>query len=406
MTGKCSHAFCSRRLLNIDFLNTFFSHSHSVYFAVITLTTAGLGDYVPTTDANKIICSIFIYFGVACIGLLLGSYIAGMLDDRAYRDAKRKQIDSCPNCARLQNMKDRGDNFPSYGRRRPISTNSAMSGVSAPIHLSMRNINSPAVNSAVYMARPHPNRHDSHNSRQTNSSGPEHKVGGLAMNQMPQADERVRFDFDQARANASPVVPPPQHLPSNSSYVSGMDQSVLGSPMTRQILGRQKHTRHISMDISNVGWNPRTRNYSEELPAAQTPPTINESVPLNPPLSASNPVAQVPFQPQDQGTHSLRGSVFVNDEHFDSEMEEEEEEEENDDDDYSDESSETAVTIDEIVDEKSTKIKAAKYVFLTLKQALVNSMVIIAVGCVGFVLTEEYNVVDSWYFVSLVTSLR
>ena len=26
-------------------------------------------------------CSIFIYFGVACIGLLLGSYIAGMLDE-------------------------------------------------------------------------------------------------------------------------------------------------------------------------------------------------------------------------------------------------------------------------------------------------------------------------------------
>ena len=107
-------------------------------------------------------------------------------------------------------------------------------------------------------------------------------------------------------------------------------------------------------------------------------------------------MAQVPFQPKGQGTHSLRGSVFVNDESYDSETDDE-------DDSYSDESSETAITIDEVVDEKSTKIKAAKYVFLTLKQALVNSMVIIAVGCVGFVLTEEFNVVDSWYFVSMAT---
>jgi Ion channel len=43
-----------------------------VYFAVITLTTTGLGDFVPSTDVDKIICSVFIYFGVACIGLLLG----------------------------------------------------------------------------------------------------------------------------------------------------------------------------------------------------------------------------------------------------------------------------------------------------------------------------------------------
>jgi hypothetical protein len=42
-----------------------------IYFAVVTLTTAGLGDFVPTTDANKIIAP-FSSFGVACIGLLLG----------------------------------------------------------------------------------------------------------------------------------------------------------------------------------------------------------------------------------------------------------------------------------------------------------------------------------------------
>eukprot|EP00977_Amphora_coffeiformis_P017254 scaffold5533_cov159-Amphora_coffeaeformis.AAC.10 len=347
-----------------------------VYFAVITLTTAGLGDYVPTTDANKIICSIFIYFGVACIGLLLGSYIASMLDDRAFRDAKRKQIDSCPNCARLQNIKDRAEAFATAGKR-PMSTNSAMSGISAPVHLSMRNINAPEVHNAVYMPRRHHSREDSHSSRRTNSSGTEQTFGSLGMNEV----------IDHSQGNASPVFPPPP------TYTPTYSPS-FGSPMTRKILGRQKHTRHMSMDISNVAWDPRTRKYSEDLPAAHTPPTINECEPLNPPLSAPNPVAQVPFQSQGQGTHSLRGSVFVNDDHYNSETDDEDEY-------YSDESSETAMTIDEIVDEKSSKIKAAKYVFLTLKQALVNSMVIIAVGCVGFVLTEEFNVVDSWYFVSM-----
>ena len=43
---------------------------------MITLTTAGLGDYTPTTPASRLICSVFIYVGVAVIGLLLGSLLA------------------------------------------------------------------------------------------------------------------------------------------------------------------------------------------------------------------------------------------------------------------------------------------------------------------------------------------
>jgi hypothetical protein len=62
-----------------------------LYFAVVTLTTAGLGDFVPTTDANKIICSIHL-FGVACNGLLLGLYIVGMLTMPIA--AKAKQINA------------------------------------------------------------------------------------------------------------------------------------------------------------------------------------------------------------------------------------------------------------------------------------------------------------------------
>ncbi len=51
-----------------------------LYFAVMTLTSTGLGDYVPTSTSAKIVCSIFMYFGVACVGLLLGLLHANSLD--------------------------------------------------------------------------------------------------------------------------------------------------------------------------------------------------------------------------------------------------------------------------------------------------------------------------------------
>ena len=55
----------------------------------------------------------------------------------------------------------------------------------------------------------------------------------------------------------------------------------------------------------------------------------------------------------------------------------------------------------QLLDETATKIKNAKYVFLTLREALLNSMVIIAVGCVGFWLIEGFSLVDSWYFTTV-----
>jgi hypothetical protein len=166
--------------------------------------------------------------------------------------------------------------------------------------------------------------------------------------------------------------------------------------MTRQILGRQKHTRHHSFDITNVAWNPKSRKYSEDLAAAQTPPQMQEKTPLlNPPTSAPNQGTQFSFSGGRSGIDSLRGSAFASDKDNGSDTD--------DSDTYSDDdSSDTVATIDKIVDEKLYRIKAAKYVFLTLRQALINSMVIIAVGCAGFVLTERFSVIDSWYFVSRV----
>ncbi len=53
-----------------------------------------------------------------------------------------------------------------------------------------------------------------------------------------------------------------------------------------------------------------------------------------------------------------------------------------------------------------TRVKAAKYVFLTLKQALMNSLFIIAAGSFGFYYIEEMSAVDSFYFTTvLLTSV-
>ena len=53
-----------------------------------------------------------------------------------------------------------------------------------------------------------------------------------------------------------------------------------------------------------------------------------------------------------------------------------------------------------------TQIKAAKYIFLTLKQAFANTLFIIGIGSVGFMYLEQMTTVDSFYFTtSLLTTV-
>ena len=332
-----------------------------IYFAVNTLTTAGLGDYVPTTDANKIICSIFIYFGVACIGLLLGSYIAGMLDERATQDRKSKLISSCPNCARIKTLRDSArirhrkralpEEVPLIEQTRlhRYSTASAITLESSINH------------EAVYVSGHHHHRNRSH-SPDFNPQSPNGSVELGGRNSI--GDNNVR---------------------SRSGLLPGVG-NVLGSPVTRQILGRQKHTRHDSIDDPNLttygtGGASR-RKYSVDF-SFQTP-TISESTPLQ-----SNPTPD----PTQQRNSSLSSQLpLYNDEHFS---------DSDDDSVTSSKSTSSESSLDEILDERQTRLKTAKYVLITLRQALLNSMVIIAVGCVGFWFIEGFSLVDGWYFTTV-----
>ena len=329
------------------------------YFAVITLTTAGLGDLVPTTDGAKIICSIFIYFGVACIGLLLGSYIAGMLDERSYREAVANQIKACPNCARIRSMQEqqqRANFIAEEFHKRAMSM-----------------------------------RRQQQNSTRRNSS-----------NVTPKS-----ADLDTATEGIS-TTPTSYHSPQHQN------QKHLLSPNTTKILNRQRHTRHFSMDIRQedmgkvmgnkavasaskvdvkLNGNPwRLRMNSAE---DHVPKTINEGRPsllaakgaMSARFSTENTfqklkdTKQVPHAPQIPEHHHHFG------------------------DDYStsdDDSSEDSLDSEfEEIEGRTGGSRNAKYVIFTLREALVNSLLIILFGCLGFYLIEGFSFVDSLYFTTV-----
>jgi hypothetical protein len=405
-----------------------------IYFAVVTLTTAGLGDKVPTTDANKIICSIFIYFGVACIGLLLGSYIAGMLDDRAFRDAKTKQINSCPNCARLQTMRDAAKvgSRSSYSPTQPAPLRTNMKR-----HMSERIYGKPPQqqdHTALYVSGHHHKRGHSGSPRRIPVPKPE-RVSDRS-NHSDQFELTPPFtDSEHVREGSGSYDSQngsQGHASSYSSQQPSPNTMAMGSPMTRQILGRQSHTRHGSMDIrgneffgggvksggAKTYGAIRTRGFSADVTSAQNPPPIGE----NEPFYGNNPMPKVPFVP---GGYSGTGGVNDDDGDYISDADE------------SIYSSSSSTSTEVLLDDTATKIRTAKYgtltfnyeenkcflaavpfascpgqsslalvlslfaVFLTLRQALVNSMVIIAVGCIGFWLIEGFSLVDSWYFTTV-----
>jgi len=352
---------------------------------VITLTTAGLGDFVPTSDANKITCSVFIYFGVACIGLLLGSYIAGMMDDRAIQERKENQIDACPNCARIRSLKESAERNAGRTSYSPLPTVTNMPKLQK--FASERFVKcEPSLAAAVYS----PNHHNPlFQSSHSSHSGGSHKSHMSHSPQgLPTLNERTTV------AGAAQEV---ESLGLGTHPVSSVPSAsmTLGSPVTRNILKRQSHTRHVSLDIGDdmnlfVGGMPatygtaerRVRTFSEDLPAPSTDPVSRTSGNLR----------------RIQSGTSLNDGL--------SDYTDDDDEYDRDDDDESSvyttsSSQETSSSVDDVWDTTKSKLAVAKYIFLTLRLALFNSMVIIAVGCVGFWLIEGFTLIDGWYFTTV-----
>lgn len=101
----------------------------------MTLTTTGLGDYVPTTNSGKIVCSIFMYFGVACVGLLLGVLHANSLDHVSGKASEESTCVYCnqqnENITKTNSRRSNTRFLPSSPRRSRRSV-SEMSGNNSP----------------------------------------------------------------------------------------------------------------------------------------------------------------------------------------------------------------------------------------------------------------------------------
>jgi Ion channel len=305
-----------------------------IYFAVITLTTCGLGDFVPTTPGNKLICSLFIYFGVACIGLLLGTYIAGILDDKASRDRKSKQLESCPNCKQIQNIKDAASGRFNHTRpdrlRRGVARSSSES----------RNISSQDAS-------------HSRSSASVSGSVPSHSFV------FPEAETLLLVD------SAS-------RLERQGALMTEQSKT-FPYPGSRRTPGRRGHTRHVSIDLNKAS----TLRFRPDGFSKLNGNLLSETSPLNPPPRRS--------------TSGFAKTVDGNtnpDESYES-------------DEGSEGSDSSESTTFDIMDDNTFRIRAAKYVILTIRQALLNSIVIIALGCFGFWFIEGFTIIDSWYFTTV-----
>ena len=280
-----------------------------VYFAVVTLTTAGLGDFVPSSDVAKLICACFIYFGVATIGLLLGSILAGSLDDASKKDHQEALIRDCPNCLRLEMQRKRHSMNPS-------------------MHADANNYynQNPGEYEQNYM---------------TNSSARDNGERSIGLN------------IKESKAGAPQVTP----LASQESNATPSR--------------RQSHTKHMSLALGGTEAKEFLKTVHKRRMSADFD-VINENSPFLEHSSSSYMV---------DPTQNLFDSKPTNN------------------DDRS--TGTTSTDSSSNLTKPMSRLKAVKYIVLTLNRALLNSLLIIFIGSSGFCLIEGMTLVDSFYFTTV-----
>ena len=306
-----------------------------IYFSVITMTTTGLGDFVPTTDGAKIACSCFIYFGVGTIGLLLGSLLAGSLDDASKKDANESQIRDCPNCMRMKRSSVLRSSMPHAPNVPSENVDSTSLQTSKRDKMDEGYEELGEVFDRSYSSS---DGSTSQESMCLDCEEVETNNVGLDINGEMNKEQPIRFGrgtenkaFDSINITFDTVTKPK----------------------------RRTHTRHMSIDLTKGssffgGFQSAWRN--AEL--FQTTPTIEETAPLliNRSFHASlRPSPVTAGNTPQSNYHEVR---------------------------FFDESSSTSSSSssDFLPTKPMSRLKAAKYVILTLKQALTNSVFIVALG--------------------------
>uniref|UniRef100_A0A7S3VAR4 Potassium channel domain-containing protein n=1 Tax=Chaetoceros debilis TaxID=122233 RepID=A0A7S3VAR4_9STRA len=350
-----------------------------IYFAINTLTTTGFGDYVPTADAAKIICAIFIYFGVAVIGLLLGSLHANLLDDTAKKAEKENLISNCPICCRDQIVTARSPKPKNTGTRTTTATRTKQNlrkrrlAAKASTEISsFQNNTTPPTFLAQRDTADIESGFGSFNNGNGNVQQPSLQTiteSNLSSNLSSKSNYAAWFE-----SNRSP----------GSMFSLG---SSPGSDAPVEVMHRQSHTRHYSLDspgMKNVfdpGYSTTNRKHSEGTPRNRI--ATDEFSSSTGTMRADNMRARN----NDMYVVEQEISDIDDGDSHDSSL------------DWSTGSHESSDDGD--IFRPVSRIKAAKYVFLTLKQAVANSLFVITVGSVGFYYLEQLSAVDAFYFTTV-----
>ena len=301
-----------------------------------------------------------------------------MLDETSSREARANRIKSCPNCARIQNLKDvaqqkRNDlNEMNAEETRPFGERPSA------FHMSVRSLDT---DQNIYepdskkVKRQHTRGASDSRSSFFAVSGrvPQSRFEApntsIELPCQPTQRQQSSGGTNGQAEQGYPTVSPDDFQPKN--------KNLLGSPLTAQILGRQSHTRHASFDLTSGALSSglasnlasRARMFSADIPATvEEGGETNEGdgVPPPPPPPGWNPEASDDEETEESYTSS-----------------------------DSEQSSSSSTDDDSSFGEQYSGVKNAKYVFLTLKEALVNSLVIIAFGCIGFYFIEGFSIIDS-----------
>uniref|UniRef100_A0A7S4MTB1 Potassium channel domain-containing protein n=1 Tax=Odontella aurita TaxID=265563 RepID=A0A7S4MTB1_9STRA len=414
-----------------------------VYFAVITVTTAGLGDFVPTTNTAKIICSVFIYFGVACIGLLLGTLLASGLDDASRKAAKENLVKNCPNCARIENAKASQAAQAARARYaasiRHLQASSVLSKSERPAAFSGKSADVyPCSVSSSHSPHSHHRKRRKTKDGSSQSIDGSSSVGSLnrSAHSPPNGSGTDKSDNKKDNRGESPPPAPPIVMPalpthggvptspsqgmstewnSRSPYKNAGGVTPRGvfdaipeaashevpppplfmtpqSPRPFEILARQSHSRHMSFDLHNIsaGAPPRStyppkstyRQMRNEDREYQTPLAVDDRTTYS--ATADTPVPWGPAGAQIPPNQTSDNEVYSDNEY---------------DSDYTTSSYTSSSSAPDL--KPLSRVQAAKYVFLTLRQAVANSLFIIAIGSFGFYFIEEMAAVDAFYFTTV-----
>lgn len=296
-----------------------------LYFSVTTLTGTGFGDYVPQSPSAKIICSIFIYIGISCFGLILGDMHVNALDEAARKQAKENMSANCPNCARLDSSlrsEYHGDNSTltsDYIAERKYNFSRASYD---PANETTSLLQLERKTDPLYFG----------------------STGLNTINESPSPGHEDKFGTEY------PIIPPQPQFSSP------------GATVPVATMTRQKHTRHSSLDspgmnnIFDPGYMAASRKKVDKA-RFQHPDNV---------LPIDDGVSDIDDQESRDNFSTWSGAS-------------------------------NEIETNELYAPVS-RIKAAKYVFLTLKQACINSIVVILFGSIGFYYIEKMSIVDAFYF--------